>query len=1376
MEHVSTLTDTDRRSACIEGISGTMQRIREKEDFDDEEPFGLELYYTYLNVSIPFDEFEEIMKGLPRNRLGRVPPHFRPFRISARGVEAKTDATDPAVIARIRDTLSSQANPEAARNFLHGVPGLAAGTLTPAHKTDYLQGATLDLADALGKEGHIRAPFADVFNTTNVLGGIEAIVGQENPLTFETFCLLSQGSRVLQNFMNETSEHLKEEKLKKDERALMERHVQRAKELRQRSAVLMARDAAHVIDGMSEEEFQRVDEVLEVMMEVGLIKDKSPQEAALQSSVAQAAYMACLKRLPLLRPQVIQKLLETLAATLQRACVGGSKKAAETLWQSMEMRCLLASAADADDIQRERPEVLLERARQLYQEQIPLQIDHLLKNEDVARELQQEIRDRLRQCSIDEARQTIRTIRNAVTGGRTFLQKQGKSPELQERFAAFAGSIQKKLDEVEKFYQHPPAYVGHYYAPDNTNHAVASCNYHAGTGRTLAKMAEIPNLGEKEIAYLASLRERLSQYADMLESASAIMSLSETAWQSKIDGQQGRQGFEQRMSRLSMLLTSQLEERYPAFADYRTQRAAMDQAYGTARNQKKDEIHRAYTQELQRSHGTFEGQVFFGRVNAAVRELDQEYSGTFKELRRQFEQAHPEIVKGIQPYERFIAAVEGVGEALRAPEKYGAKQTNEALTQLSHITYRDLEEGEFDLVPSKTRGDAVKGWISCDCSASAEYAEQILNMNFVNYRVYQGSNGHRQWVGNIYVLDARYGAEPEIIFDAIQVSRSTTVQPRMFMQQVVEGFAKMGLAADYTHIVSNVITSTREGWLVSNRPQLREAYIALFGGQPVLPHGEEMKISDDTAIDTFQSLEMGGGKFRVLWQHPDTEATVSLDDVQALIADHVNMEIATSLLEKAKTDELTFTRLFRSRRGFGALQEMKAQPDRLRLFLTLINRFFGQRSSLLVIRNPEALDILGEFEAVYPAVVPSALSILGYATDSRRAELRALISPLREKPDLQPFIMELLQRHIVLPAPSVERASAIHQQFKRIGLGEEVFRRLGTQTLADLEPLTQLLESGQVQPAQSRAVGDILHVLPQLRAIDLTVLWPTIAQLENARAIGGVSDGLRTSDILNALITNVLSSPEEAAVLVRSAQADDKERVAAHLRWLARALQHKLVPALPATELLAVLWDAHNLQSRGAKESMLSNTLTTEDVFSALCRAPTILPLYRELLQNIQQGARWQDRAVYCTSILREKSSLRAAVACSRASDEKLDDSYFYIFQLGEALPADIADDQSALPAAFQEVAFNQKGLQSIGDMQQLVRCGVDYLFTNEAHAASLRGYFSVSNLQKMPRSQQGETERIREKKLYEDIPEGYGGIVELLKDQKSIYTHPFHQ
>ncbi len=137
---------------------------------------------------------------------------------------------------------------------------------------------------------------------------------------------------------------------------------------------------------------------------------------------------------------------------------------------------------------------------------------------------------------------------------------------------------------------------------------------------------------------------------------------------------------------------------------------------------------------------------------------------------------------------------------------------------------------------------------------------------------------------------------------------------------------------------------------------------------------------------------------------------------------------------------------------------------------------------------------------------------------------------------------------------------------------------------------------------------------------------------------------------------------------------------------------------------------------------------------------------------------------------------MRAALACSRVSDEDLDDTYFYAFQLGNDVPADAQDERAALPAKFRELAFGQRGLENLGDMQNLVRCGVDYMFTSEGNKASLSAFFSPAHLLEMQRAQEGETERIKEKKLDEKIPKGYAGVNELLRDQKSIYTHPFHQ
>ena len=1382
IDHCVSLPETLREN-WFDKLRYTIASIRESEQFNEKDPIELELFYTYLNVDISFGQFSRAMELVSASPIEPIPPRFQPFRISARGVEALTHDIDSDVVAQIQQKLLVASSLQTAKDEIAQIPHMPGKVLPPDLKVELMIGCVITIAEALSAKQKVKSIFeSNPFTKSNVLGTVESLVASAP--SYEKSALLWSAQKTLHGFIAETEELLKEGDFKLKQQLVLRGNIEKAKTLGALCARTFTAEIPDIIASLPDDNSatRSINGLCEILMDVSLLNDRTPEEDQLTKELAQSLCMACFAHLPKISSEVVHDLLREKAVFLQKSSIDGQTGAPSELWSTLKVLALQEASEMSEEIRIGTPELVLENARELYQERIPEVLKSVLESNDRCYTVGQSLHAGIREVGSSLADELIGAVEKAVSGAQNFIAHKGQSQSLKDSFDVFVRSVNKKIAEVRSKIDDPPAHIPRYYLPELVKSLAGSCRHHTTKNRTIARMLDDDSIDDSERKMLETIKSRMGQFALALDVLEESIQGSEKIWKTVYD-EEGFDGLVLTLDDISQSIQAKSLKRFPRYDQYLNKRRELQEEQLSKRNETRETILESYTAEVADSGSDFDVAELNSRTRDAVKVLDKSNSTALKALRLAFEQDSADDARAVQVYEKFHKGVAKLAERLAPISKDQKDKLRPVLAQLGKITYRDLEEGEFELVPSKTKGDAIKAWVSNDCGKGENQIRHVLNRNFTNYRVYQNKDGEKLWCGNVYVLDANLNGEPQILFDAIQVSRSTSVNPRMFIQGVVEGFAKMGMNFDYQHIVSNVIHSTNEGYLVSNRPQLREAYIRLYGNGDLLSSDQFGDVViDDDINGSFQCFNQGNGDFQVLWQHPNVGAAVGLEQVNQLITPLISSDLAQRLAARAQTDSFSFKVRFQSQEGYQKLEELAESPERLSLYLDLAERNIRNRAAVLVLQDDDNFGIIEKFHTISPKISSAALHALSFEPEIERDEFVDLAEYLTRAPECASYVAELFKLNVIPSIEEVEATLPTYQRLVSVGLANEYLsaRSSENRNIAHhLKKLDELIDEGILSRENHRLAAQIFVHMPFIQDLNLRELTLSLKELDSLNDTAeSVAQILSSELVLSSIRYSRLTSAEQVQGIVSAFRGiEDPNELLFKLRYAREALIAKLIPNLPADQLLTLMWRVKN-HCKGNELDI--NPVLTSDVHTGLLSDQWDLNSFERLFDEIEKAEDSDHRSSLTRSMLVTRASSTPAFLISGAPEDELEDRVFYLTHIAEGA-LDPTDNLETLDSKFMDQCFDQQGLSSQPEMRHVVKCGLGYLFVGEDHVDTLSQYFDIEKLPDHKKTVVVDpTKKTKKNKdddgdTQDEEQQPYSSVRNLLKGQPRIYAHPFH-
>lgn len=1374
-------TASNMEPEFLQMLRERMNGIRMYETIDSRDPIDLELYYKHLNIPIDYNEFVKMMRAVNTGEIPPAHPHFTAFRVSTRGVEAVTEDIDHEAVKKILDELAETSRVESARAFLVSLPQMSKKEMSPNRKYGMMGEVSMAVADKMDKAGIMMENLSSPFNPTNVLSEAEKVLKLDP--SYRKMVWLNYARFELGQLINKSGELLKDGKLIQKERDVVLSNLTRSKELAKKCADAFMHDLDAVTDHFVQdpEGYKHIHVIHDMMMEFESGRQRSENDEKRYHRLIEAAYQTSFAHIETLSGGDIEDLLKTVSMHLFKA--GVETPGAKTkLWECLRHQSLLNSSAIAEEITSGRTEVALQAVHELYQERIP---DQLTKNLEQEEDLGNDFSKFLRETILAEVQEVAGRLRGAVTGVGKQLNKQGQSELLKKEFQVLCESFLKKIKEYEK--QITKLLPGNEFS--SASYAVkqlaGTCKFHNSKNRGIDKLLKIPDLSEFEKRLIQDFQQNITHAGELLSLPKELLDAGRKSCVDQGSHESVRDG----LAEVGNSLDTQVKKRFPAYVTYTKDRKAMEAEHIMEKARRKNEIYNEYLEALEEEDLEYDPAEFNQRVRPVVQEIDQEYSAKYKSLKKAFESEMGDSLRLVNQAQRMGDRLDKLITGFSPLDELQREALGPIVAQLDKITYCELGEDEFELVPSKKRGDMVKAWISDDCSKSVEHGRQLCNRDFVNYRVYKTVEGERTWVGNVYVLDAFWGnlkgtVQPVLLFDAIQVSRSTQVNSRLFMQGVIDGFAKIAHDNNYAYIVSNHITSSAEGYLVSNRPHLREAYMRITAEQPTLPkNGARLSLSDDAAKTTFQSLNHGDGTFKVLWSHPDTEKVVELPELKELIGRAADAETTASLLKKAEEDPFAFCLNFQSRKGYERLQALQSDPAKLKLYLTLMNRYFGYRAAQAILANEADLELLGQFDQLGEDYAELALHFLYSGRRAVHFFLRDVLTATQNGDEpTKAFYKKLLHEQAILRPEQIREVRPLYDSFDKATAGSvllDTYRNYGPSSLCGLNKLAHLIDAGTLNAGDRSIIETMTSYTFLDEDFEIERLVTSLKRYSSLMP-GDTTSHLNPSYLALLLRNRTFRDLDELEGFVEAfdfgeeAQGADKHRLIVYAGRILSARRHGQLKPLGDVFKLMLSAERFERECNGSSEERPRKLFEAESIFVRLLAAPAELPDFSAVMANLQTGGRKEERVILIGHLLNRKASVSKLLLLSAAADQDLEKMYFYLANLEKAELQE-ADTLETLHKKFIKEKYVETGVSKLKDIDQLILTGEDFGFVKRGQEGILQTFFDLQNLAAMEKSQKGETETIKKKDLDEDVPTGYVGLAEFMEDQRSIYTLPFH-
>ncbi len=1377
------MADEQLEREFLQMLHERMDLIRTDEKINTDDAIDLELYYNYLNVPISYEQFGNMMKAISDDEIPPIPPHFTPFRISTRGVEVLTEDIDHEATKGILDGLSEASRVESARSFLQGLPHMSKKEMPVDKKYEMMGSISIALGDKMEKAGMVEETLSSPFNETNVLSETEKIL-KLNP-SYQKITWLNYARFALGQFIKKGEELMKDSKLVSDERNMVLANVAKAKELGGKCVDAFMADLDPVMDNFTEdpEGYKHIYVIHDMLMEFEFKSRHSEKDKEQYRRISDAAYTVSFARVEALSDEDIEDVLRTASIHFFRAGVNtpGAKK---KLWECLLHQTLLNSPAIAEDVTSGRTEVALQAAHGLYQEYIS---DQLAKNLEQEQYLSDDFGSFLREAILAEVKDVVGRLRGYIGGVGKQLRKKGQSDELKMQFQRFKDSLTKKIEEYERGAQKRQERGREFSSPAYAIKMLAgSCKYHSTDNRTINKLSKIPDLSEFEKKLMENLQQNVAACAQLLGLPQELLSRSGMAYAPNAGYDAVEEGFAEAMNILSKLVDKDL----PEYSKYMKERKAMEAEHIMEKTRRKNEIYSDYLEELEEEGLDYDPAEFHQRARPVVKQIDQEYSVKYKSLRKAFEAEMGDSFKLVTQAQRMRDRLEDLHGALSPLDEVKQEALAPVTTQLDKLTYRDLGKDEFEFIPSKKRGDMIKGWVTGDCSKNASHGRQLCNKGFVNYRVYKTVNGERAWVGNVYVLDAYWGSsekagQPVILFDAIQINRSTQINSNLYVQGIIDAFAKIAQHNNYAFITSNQIHTTVADYLVSNTPQIREAYIRLTEENANLPKdGAHVGISDESAKKTFQALNIGGQTFKVLWSHPDTEPVVDLQELKELLGQAVDEEVITSLLKKAETDPFTFGLNFQSQRGYEHLQRLQSDPAKLKLYVTLMDRYFGYRAAQAILANEADLELLGQFDQLGEDYAELALQFLYSGRRAVHFFLRDVLTATKDADEeTKALYKKLLYNQTILRPEQIEEVKPLYGSFDKIEAGSlllSTYRRCSNFGLSGMQKLAELIDAGSLGTDDKFILNELTNSTFLTEGYDLERVVTSLKRFSEFMP-SDTSAVLDPSYLAILLRVRTFKDPEELERFVDAfdvgevLQDDEKNAILGYAGKIIYDRRHNQFTPLGDVFKVMLAADLFERQHGDSDQKKQQNLFNTKAIFTRLMTDPDSLPDFLAMMENLKTCGRLEERIVLLGHLLSRKASSKKLALISGVDDQDIEKMYFYLANLDNAM---IEDDETleTLHAKFIREKYEESGVERLKNIDQLIKTGEDFGFVKKGQESILQSFFDLSNLASMDHVQEGETERIKKKDLDEGVPTGYAGLAEFMGDQRSVFTLPYHK
>lgn len=940
-------------------VAEKIRVMQETENVNPNDDLERELFYSYLGVSVDSGEFEEILKENAGRLIHFEHGHIKSFKIKANGVEVITENVDLQVVTALKERLANLAHDGTVLKELRELESKPKSVFTTVQK-DALMDEVISVVTTFAKKMAEAVQEGSLFDRNSVFGKTEQLA-KMNP-GGNKLRLLQRVESALNKYVEEAGKSVVQEAIgyagviktarpTKEALAAMADTALKAKKEAAICRQMMVETAEALLPQLDcgNLEMKDTDALVDYYFELVEFKgaDKTKQEAAIVPKIRRSLYNYSLNLLEKERG-LMNRTLSKVNALMYAFCLENpalkDKVADMLVAQVLREDVELAEVFSGRDFA-----AILEKAYLVFAEKLPALLEENLKAGAEAERNRSFAGRAVKLVNADTVlmvRNMMKQVKSFVFGGLDAAVKQSAgNREFEEAAEKLKSVLEKKFAEVEKYFDKPPSYIKRNFNPQNIGAISGSLKFHSAKNRTLEAMSRIEGLPESAVKILNGLRERMANAVEPFEECADLLSLLE-----KELGDMGADVTLAESGDFFRRTTDYLEAKKNGLNNHRQMQlhiVALEAQKKEEREKLKNRILSEYRAKCERERRDFDVAELNAISLEEVKKLEKEYGQKIKTLRREFESAHQSESRRAEMYDKmksFLAR----GLELSDFESLLEKDfTGPIKEELSKITFVDTSEDELEVVISKKLGDSYKGFVSRDCSVGHGGEKHIFVKSFFNARIYKKVDAGRKWVGNGYILEAEVQGVPVLIIDALQLP-DVDVNHRQFIKNFVDGIASSAQQSGYKYIISNAINSAYAGYLVSNSPKLREAYIKEYANAPLMTVGEgEINLENPDGL-FFQAISKGDGRYRILWQAPDIELAHEMSEVEDMLRGRADTADLAILNKLYKTKKIFVESYLLTEEGFEFLKTVAVEGDaeKLKNYVLILNELIESKIRL----------------------------------------------------------------------------------------------------------------------------------------------------------------------------------------------------------------------------------------------------------------------------------------------------------------------------------------------------------------------------------------------------------------------------------------------
>lgn len=926
-------------------VEEKLQKIAD-EKVNPNDDLERELFYSHLGVNVDVEEFNEVLEKHADREVRFEHGHIRSFKIKANGVEVITENVDLPYVFDLRDKMLGLAQDETIIAELRGIEGLPRNVMTVKQKATIQDEVIAVVTDSTKRMKDIHDP-STLFSMENSIGQIDRL--EKLPVSQAKLALLNQNSLALSLLIGDNNRRSRIANLSVSTKTLINQNTAKAEAERNRCRTLMAQTATELAEKIDPEnsDIEAINALVEYYYEIAFSSSRNKEENELLPKIRRVLYQSSVSILERERSLMPRVLAVTSAVMYNLALqnAGLMSKVIELLTaQALRDNVELLEVLSGNDVGR-----VLEKAYMIFTEKLPVLMEENLMALHNINHDQGFVKGAVKLAN-DEVvllvKNMMQQVRSGVRGGLFAACKRASNDKLSAEVERFLENFDKKLQDVKHDLDSPPSYIARNYNPETIAKIAKSLKFHTGNNRTLEKLSSTENLGDDDKALIGAVKDRMTAMIPSFSECESMLSKLEqlrAELGSVASLSEMRDFFSQAISFIEDKVNS-LEEH----KKYRILIARLEEEKTTEREAVKNKILEEYQRECADNGTTFDVAELQGRTLNEVKKIDKEYGQKMRMAKKEFEQTAQHECKMIDLYEKLKKILINGNNLCDFESALEENQTGQIKEELSKISFVDTSEGELEVEISKRLGDAYKGYVSGDCSPGHDGDRHIHVRSFFNSRIYQHDEGQRKWVGNGYLLDAEIHGVPVLVVDALQLPRCE-VNHRQFIRNFIEGIASSARQSGYRYIISNKINDHYAGYLVSNSPKLREAYMKEYA------EAEIMELQrDDIAIDNpeklfFQAINQSNGQFVILWQAPEVELAHEFGEVEELLAARVEASDLQLLKTLYKEKKLFLETYLLTEVGFDYLKGLTGRGDSQILgnYIQILNSLVTRRIRLV---------------------------------------------------------------------------------------------------------------------------------------------------------------------------------------------------------------------------------------------------------------------------------------------------------------------------------------------------------------------------------------------------------------------------------------------